>query len=220
MLDTSAEFSHWLSTYSALTAQSILKRFNFAVQLETLVSSVNDKQSVYFHLLRVPFKHVFNGLIAEQANDYRAYAQKLFIDYLLSGASSNGGENDNIDATIESERVTLIKIGDEYDKHIRQHEICIAMTQKALIDFANRYKQPVVLTEDQRCEVEQHMHPYLADSGKITQQLSEFRSQFYQLILRTQELLNLHPTYRMDETKQEKNRESLLFDASIGICTK
>lgn len=214
---TDTEWSQWLSTYGVLTAQSVLKQFRFQVHAETLMTDMHDPKSVYFHLLRVPFKQVFNGIVLAQASDYRTYAQKLFIDYFLSGANA-GDENTpgaNIRASLESERTALMTLGDTYEQVIYRHNICIAASQQALMAFSNQYQQPLVITDAQSEEVNLRMKPYLDEATDLAQQFSHFRQAFYQAILRIQELLQLHPTYHMDEAKQNKNKESLLFDMAI-----
>ena len=74
------DWSTWFSTYGLLTSERILERFNIILPHDELINSVKDPFSIYFQLLRVPLKNVFNGIIYQQAHDYQIYAQKLFVD--------------------------------------------------------------------------------------------------------------------------------------------
>lgn len=58
------------------------------------------------------------------------------------------------------------------------------------------------------------------DRGKaIGINVRRFRSDFYDLILRVNELIRLLPEYTFDQVQDEKNRSSLYFDTRIGEST-
>ncbi|HAU1956168.1 TPA: hypothetical protein F8S46_15140, partial [Legionella pneumophila] len=82
------ELSQWLSTYGTITAERILGRYNISLPQDEILEAINIPSSFYRHLLQIPLKNVLNGIVIQQASDYHVYAQKLLIDYLLSGESS------------------------------------------------------------------------------------------------------------------------------------
>ena len=82
------ELSQWFSTYGVITAERILGNYKINLAHTDLVGAIKSPFSFYHRLLQVPLKNVLNGIVLQQANDYHIYAQKLFIDYLLSGESA------------------------------------------------------------------------------------------------------------------------------------
>src|SRR5580704_2455101 len=89
---TADELSQWYSTYGVITAERILSTYQIALSQSDLLVAVKSPFSFYHQLLQVPLKNVLNGIVLQQANDYHVYAQKLFIDYLLSGESGKPPE--------------------------------------------------------------------------------------------------------------------------------
>ena len=90
---TEPDLSTWFSTYGILTAERVLERFNIRLRYDELLTAVKNPMSVYYMLLRVPIKNVFNGIILQQAHDYQVYAQKLFVDYGLSEETMQSEES-------------------------------------------------------------------------------------------------------------------------------
>jgi hypothetical protein len=135
----------WFSTYGLLTSQRILERLNVRLSTHELRDSIKNQNSVYFQLLRIPLKHIFNGIVLEQANDYQIYAQKILIDYLMSGeANDNGGEvkpgSGSRDA-LENARLNLMEQSEQYSKYSFKHRELIAESQQQLIDLSTRLNQ-------------------------------------------------------------------------------
>ena len=208
------DWSSWFSTYGLLTSERILERFNIHVSHDTLINEVKNKNSIYFQLLVVPLKNVFNGIILQQASDYQIYAQKLFVDYLLSGEDAKDKDSPGADtrSLLEEERLTLIATGEEFRIADESHQLLIAKTQTKLVeltkDLSALVRDPMLL--------QQQMSTYLNDVEDINVKLRYFRGQFYRLILRITELLATVGDYRLDEEKLEQNLSKLEFDPSLG----
>src|SRR3989338_8473012 len=112
------------TTYSILTADRILERFGIRLDQDTLIKVVADSNSVYFAVLLVPYINVINGIILHQAYDYQVYAQKLFIDYLLSGSGNDNPEaqGSGTRAALEECRTKLIQLGESFDNETVSHK--------------------------------------------------------------------------------------------------
>ncbi len=282
------DLSIWLSTYGMITAERVLERYKIRLQPEELLAAIKNPNSIYHRLLRVPLKNVYNGIILQQANDYQVYAQKLFIDYLMSGESGKaedapGGPTRE---DLESERKTLVRMADDFHDCEAQHNKLIAECQQSLMHYAAEWQKILAkgaskiqtelqfhgLDNDQKLimqllqvllthadlsteinlqdalwlrgekimgeklspEVKQifinqltRLNEYTAEIDptltNFINQINEmgvsvrtWRSDFYNLILRVNDLIKLLPEYQYDPTQNEENRESLYFDADIG----
>ena len=133
------ELSPGFSTYGLLTAKRVLARLNINLDNEELITAIKNPKSVYSLLLQVPLKNVFNGIILQQAYDYQVYAQKVFIDYLLSGESgkddASAGANTRED--LEIERIELIEVGKAFNQQEFAHQQLIASSQASLIKVSH-----------------------------------------------------------------------------------
>ena len=208
------DWSTWFSTYGVLTSQRILERFGINLPHDELIRSIKNPNSIYFKLLHVPLKNVFNGIIFQQAHDYQIYAQKLFVDYLLSGedAKEKDAPGAEARADVEQERIQLIQMGDGFRQVEEAHQILIAESQKQLIEFSTR-----LATLDHEPKLLQDgMVNYVERAEDININLRNFRSQFYNLILRTTELFRCMTDYKLNEEKIAENRVTLEFDPLIG----
>ncbi len=136
---TELDLSMWFSTYGFLTSQRILERLNLHLTQNDLMVAIKNTHCAYFIMLRVPLKNIFNGIILQQAHDYQVYAQKIFIDYLLSGESGKDetlpGANTRDD--LEQERTKLMEIGAEFSKLETEHQILISESQASLIELSS-----------------------------------------------------------------------------------
>lgn len=212
--EQSTDWQTWFSTYGLLTAERILARFNIGLPHDELINAVKDPHSIYFQLLRVPLKNVFNGIILRQAHDYQIYAQKLLVDYLLSGedAKEKSAPGSATRDDVEKERLKLIETGDAFRKIEEAHQLLIAESQAKL----------VLLTKDLSAlrlapqKLEQGMADFVERCENNNINLRSYRSQFYNLILRITEFLRLIPDYHIDQAKIEENRMTLEFDALLG----
>lgn len=136
------ELSKWFSTYGLITAERILGKYNLKLSQDELLQAIHKPHSFYHGLLQVPLKNVLNGIILQQANDYHVYAQKLFIDYLISGESGKPAESPGAASreTMEEERKKLVTIGDEFHQLELNHNQLIAVSQSSLIKLTKEWR--------------------------------------------------------------------------------
>ncbi|WP_133127256.1 hypothetical protein [Legionella nagasakiensis] len=145
------DLSLWFSTYGLLTAERILERFKIRLVQDELISAVKNPRSIYFQLLRVPLKNIFNGIILQQARDYQGYAQKIFIDYLMSGQADKPPESPgaSIREDMETERKNLVEVGEAFSEQEAAHLKLISESQASLIKLA-RELQKILETASQK----------------------------------------------------------------------
>ncbi len=218
---TAEDVSTWLSTYGLITVERIFAQLGFHLSHDELKRAVCDRNSIYHQLLQVPFKNIFNGIILNQASDYREFAQKLFIDFLVSGSANqeegveptHGGAKD----LIETERKHLITIGDEFDLQEFEQNKQIAHSQKMLISLCRDHlnsNQP--LSQEIVSKINEKMESFDVNAQMLNASLRQFRTQFYDLIIRVREIIGSIPEYRPDPHKISENRILLDFDSKIG----
>lgn len=282
------DLSMWFSTYGLLTSSRILERFNIKLENDELLIAMKDPFNVYHKLLIIPLKNVFNGIILQQAHDYQVYAQKLFVDYLLSGESGKSEDSPgaNTREDLEQARLRLVDVGESFNEQEIAHQHLIAESQAKLIkvarDLQNALKlaankvgqllltqnihkeddmvirairsamihyndnellkagslfwnklaevleislddnlqqkmsQVLDIFRDPQEKIDQILNTYLEQTQDMGIGLRSYRTQFYDIILRVTEYLNLLPDYHMDLAKIEENRSSLYFDSHIG----
>ncbi len=285
------DLSMSFSTYGLLTSSRILEHFNIKLANDELLIAMKDPFSVYHQLLIIPLKNIFNGIILQQAHDYQVYAQKLFVDYLLSGESGKPEESPgaNTRDDLEQQRLHLIEVGEAFNNQETAHQHLIAESQMSSIKASrelqkalkaattkagqllraqninkddalilkairsamvhnidggrdkavteslfwakmteiidatlddNLRQQLIVdvmeIFQEPRQKIEEIMSIYLEQTQDMGIALRSFRSQFYDIILRVTEYLNLLPDYHVDQAKLEENRSSLYFDSRIG----
>lgn len=218
-LSTDEASSVWLSTYGLVTAERILARFKIKLDSDELIAAINNPKSFPFLLLRIPLKNVFNGIILAQASDYQVYAQKLFVDYLLSGESSKDPTLPGLVTRedLEQERLSLVAMGEEFDELEFTHQKLISESQAALTKVAGELpKKLKTITDEQHARIEQMLVDYIDQTESMNIELRNYRSLFYNLILRVTDLIKLLPDYRPDLVKQLENLAALQFDAQIG----
>lgn len=284
------DLSQWLSTYGVLTSNQILERFNIHLESDELLPALKDPLNFYHQLLIIPLKNVFNGIILQQAEEYQLYAQKLFIDYLLSGESekeeSLPGANTRDD--LEQERIKLMALGENFSQIEFSNQQLISDTQAELIKVSHQLQNLLKITSkkvneilkssnivkedaliqkairkaitphskfdqvalsassvlwvgmsdvlaisltdelrqklgevlvdfaDPKQDIEQTLAIYRERAADISISLRSYRRQFYDIILRVTELMNLLPDYHPNMAQIEINRASLHFDPNIG----
>lgn len=132
------DLSGWFSTYGLITAQRILDGYRITLSSDDLSHALKIADTFYHRLLRVPLRNVFNGIILQQAQDYQLYAQKLFIDYLLSGENAKPEESPgaNIRDDLEQERLKLVKMSERFRESELLQEALIAKSQATLMQDA------------------------------------------------------------------------------------
>lgn len=289
-VETENDLSIWVSTYGLVTAGRILGTYNIKLQDSDLVEAMRNTHSFYHRLLSVSLINVFNGIIFQQVHDYQTYAQKLFIDYLLSGDSEKSEEASGAGSRedLEVERQAMMQLSESLSKQEQVQEKLIAESQRALMNEAQKWHSSLLIvaknirkaflvqgndkTEDviinalnvlfiqydfskgetltvsAECwlRVEERLEQKLpADlkqllireitqlsvltldldtvlssftnqAGEMSSVIRSSRSSFYDLLLRVNNLMKLLPDYRVDEEKDQANRELLAFDAKIG----
>ncbi|MCE3043821.1 hypothetical protein [Legionella sp. 16cNR16C] len=142
---TENDLSKWFSSYGIITAKRILENYKIKLADEDLLYALKTPNNFYHTLMRMPLKNVFNGIIMQQARDYQLYAQKLFIDYLLSGETGKVEEAPG-GATredLEAERQTLLKINDTFHIDELAQEQLISESQKKLRYCAEEWQKKV-----------------------------------------------------------------------------
>ncbi|BCA95521.1 hypothetical protein TUM19329_18820 [Legionella antarctica] len=284
------ELSQWFSTYGMITAERILGTYQINIPQTELLEAIKNPFSFYHWILKVPLKHVMNGIVLQQANDYHVYVQKLFIDYLLSGETAKGEEAQGAltRESLENERKELVTLGDEFHHKQLAHDSLIASSQSVLrkitkewsgaletgikmasntltnsnfdvkkslirrgvthalihcdlmrsdsIDnkylFIEKTNEIVkaVLTQELREKLLQNLsdlfnsiinvssaiREFLERVNEISEQARSYRSQFFDTIIRVNELIKLLPEYKIDPVQDMINREPLHFDKTIG----
>ena len=123
-MELGTDLSTWFSTYGLLTSQRILERFNIHLKGDELIAAMKDPGNLNYLWLKVPLKNIFNGIIFQQAHDYQVYAQKLFIDYLLSGDSAKEADSPgaNTRESLEEERIKLQEMNEAFAKQELAHQ--------------------------------------------------------------------------------------------------
>lgn len=281
------DLSAWFPTYGIITAQRLLERYRINLSDTDLLNALKTPNSFYHRILNIPMKNVFNGIILQQARDYQIYAQKIFVDYLMSGENSKtpetpGGE---IRERVEEQRVALNVLGDGFDNSESEHNKLITDTQVALMQQANNWQKAIhttaqelpkviklsnsseaaikqalstllveydlseqsftisaacweraeklldtPLTTDMRETIQKAMlelanqtlkesdslNDYKQQVSEINDRMRDYRKQFANLIIKTNELIQLLPDYKADKTQIHENQEQLYFDAHLG----
>ena len=281
--------SSWMSTYGMITAERILGHFKLRLLHQELHTAMKNTRAFYHQILQLPLKNIFNGIILQQAYDYEVYAQKLFIDYLVSGESSKPEEAPGgyTREEIEKERKQLIAMADEFRDNQDSHYRLIAESQAAIITKTQEWLKALSKAVDQiTSSLKSHslkkeklvienalnallVHPEVIGSSKVNldgsvwtrveqiwgeklststkqilvdnlselihlsdsnnsfvefsgqikdmgQGMRAWRTAFYELILRTNELLKLLPEYQINQVQAQENKASLHFDSEIG----
>lgn len=270
--------ANWHSTYGQLTVERLLERFNITIEPDNLLNAIKNPHSFYFQIMHVPYANLLNGLIVDQAYEYQVYAQKLFIDFLLSGKNDEPEDSPGSNARDEltNERINLMTVIESFNSQQLAQKKLIAESQAVLIKIAKQYndflnsvvksdffhtlgintqdatkiieillsnaledqsiseevwsktskvsKEP--FSDTQRVELLNIINPLLSLTTQIKdlkkpfieqaeylgKVFREFRNDFYQLIIKTNELIQLLPSYKPNPQRDLQNRESIDFD--------
>lgn len=214
------EQSTWYSTYGLVTLERIFALLNIHFKQEELHTISRSPKSPYYQLLQVPLKCLFNGIIISQANDYREYAQKVLVDYLLSGAANLPPEQtkpEGVQFELELMRQNVIASSEQFDLLQFEHYHLINNSQRQAIETAHTLPVPRVLIDNSKgAEIQAMMLSFLKQAEDVNQKAKNFRKQFQETILRCRELLDSVPEYfGRFETKTE-HTEALFFDSKLG----
>lgn len=133
----------WCSSYGIITAQRLLELYKIKLDADDLLEAIKTYNSFYHGLLKIPLRNVFNGIILQQAKDYQLYAQKLFIDYLLSGEVNKSEDSPGapMREDLEVMRQNLLLMNDNFQVLELDQERLIARCQSTLIQDANQWLQ-------------------------------------------------------------------------------
>lgn len=142
---TKKEIAGWCSTYGIVTAQRLLELYKIKLEPEDLIQTLKKADSFYHGLLKIPMRNVFNGIIWQQARDYQIYAQKLFIDYLLSGETNKDEEapGASLREDLEVQRQELLGLNDNFHALEMDQERLIARCQASLIKDADTWASDI-----------------------------------------------------------------------------
>jgi hypothetical protein len=211
----------WFSTYAILTAERILERFHIQLSHQELTDILKNPESPYYHLLSVPLKNIFNGILMTQVHDYQVYAQKILIDYKLG--SPDSGDDDNTSGThaqeeLEVKYVELIEYGAELEERKQQHQELISESQAWLIKETQNKQN---LTEKfknfhQNTELSEQMAAFGKRVENQMMELQNLRTMFRELILDINNLLVVVPDYFIDTDDMAKKREALDFNPELS----
>ncbi|RUR16397.1 hypothetical protein ELY21_12945 [Legionella sp. km535] len=137
------QLSKWFSTYGLITAERLLGSYHISLPQNELVTAIKSPFSFYHKLLQIPLKNVLNGIVLQQAGDYHVYAQKLFIDYLLSGESGKSETSPGAltRESLEAERQKLVTLGEEFHQLELEQNKLIATAQAQLIRIADDWRK-------------------------------------------------------------------------------
>ena len=212
--------SNWYSTYGLVTIERIFALMKIRLSVEELHIVSRTHNSPYYQLLQVPLKNIFNGIIISQTNDYREFAQKMLIDYLLSGAANLAPEQtkpEGVRLELELMREDLIRYAEQFDLLQFDHFTLINESQKIAIATAATFPTPrVLLDEALGLQVQDIMSSFLEQAEAINQKILDFRKQFYEVILKTRERLGSVPDYFNQFQTQPEHMEAINFDAKLG----
>lgn len=205
------------SSYSQLTAERILERFGIQLDHKTLHLAMNNPLSVYSAILWVPFKNVVNGIVQQQAYDYQVYAQKLFIDYLVSGHGNEDpeGQGAQTRVNLDLNRQALVALTTLFEKDVLTHKVNILETQAHLLKTLASMGS-IVDTESVAHEIQSAIRSFRDRAVDMGLLMSERRFAFKSLILDTLRLIQLLPDYTEDADQDKKNRSTLQFDDHLG----
>ncbi len=205
------------STYAFLTADRILDRFGLSITQAELAAAMKNVRSVYYQLLLVPFKNIINGIVYQQAYDYQVYAQKVFVDYLVSGSGNDDpeGPGATLREDLDENRLKLVELSEQFDKDAFAHKTLINQSQGQLVELV-RSLMPAQDNEQIADEVAQSMAPFLERATELGQALRNYRVEFKTLIVDTRRLIQLLPDYRENPTQEAENRATLQFDDQLG----
>lgn len=215
MAKTEQKSPEWLSTYGILTAERILERFKIQLTRDELLNTLTDDTSHYHHLVSVPIKNIFNGILSNQINDYQIYAQKLMIDYKLADTSPSVIEGEEqppkptstqSEEELEEKHTELIDLGTAFDDKVDEHYQLISESQAWLINEAPK-QESLATSED--------MSGFGARAQQMMYDFLGFRDSFRTLILDITTLLSLAPDYFLDPERLTENQQALDFDPNL-----
>jgi hypothetical protein len=208
---------HLSPTYAILTGERVLDRFGIRLKHPQLIAAIQNSKSVYYQLLQVPFYNIINGIIYQHCYDYQVFAQKLFVDYLVSGEGNEEPQRpgETVREDLEQNRLKLVGLGEQFDKDAMNHKKLIHQTQAHLLELTRNMK-PIDDNEQNSLIVSESMKSFLEQSKDLSQGLKNYRTEFRTLIIDTLRLMALLPNYESSPEQQAENLATIEFDNSLG----
>lgn len=217
------ELQSWFSTYGLITIERIFAQYGLKIQQEQVHIILRDPESIYHLFLQIPFRNILNGIILNQASDYRGFLQKLFIDYLVSGAANEADaplQGGAIRESLEEERGRMISLSDEFDIDHFKYEVLISESQKDLIKLAkNNFSKMDEVTDEDKTSLVDIVKKYELMATELNEKLCDYRKKFQELIILVQNLVTKLPNYQLDPNKMFEHKESINFDPNLGFET-
>jgi len=202
----------WISTYGVLTAERLLERFQIKLSREELRDALKNQESPYHHLLTVPLKNIFNGIVIQQIYDYQVYIQKLFIDYKLTSTKvvpENTPTNQDDNHEIEEKYKKLALLSKTFEEKKHEHQQLIAKSQAWLIQ--QTHESVLKMNNETANQIE----TFAKQIDLLLLTFKELLPQFRELILETTSVLTLMSDYKFDLEQMEKNKAFLDFDPEL-----
>jgi len=216
MSDTANDTNNpaWLSTYGILTAERILERFQISLSRDELLQNLKNPESPYHHLLTVPLKNLFNGIMMKQVHDYQVYTQKLFIDYKLTVVKvvdENGNEpaSSSSEEALEIKYSELMQLGKLFEEKQHAHQQLIAKSQRWLMQQTHK------TVFEANTEALNQIQDFGVETEALMLMFQNLRNQFRELIIQTSEILNLMSDYKPDLEQMAENKEALDFNPEL-----
>ena len=140
--------------------------------------------------LRVPAMQIQNEIICEQIKDYRESAQKILINYLMSGAANSVEDQPSaqIYDTLETMRLNLITLGDALEEIELQHDRLIVHSQGTL--------KNLVENKSDKTTIQQEMDKYDTETQQFHAQLKSIAPKFYDALLSITRTIKFVPDYK------------------------
>ena len=169
---------------------------------------------------------VHDRLIAESQKMLIAHAgewQKKLINAAKKIRMGFKSSNIGLENSLVIQAVNILIISHDLAKNeeLSRKNNAWAMVEKLLNsklsnDQQNVFIQEIKALNDFTWVTDDLLAPYLNRINQVGLELRKWRSTFYNLILRVMDLLKQLPEYTIDRIRNDENRESLYFDASIG----
>lgn len=146
--EVNEQLNDWISTYGLITMQRILAHYPIKLSVIDLVQVLKNRQGFFYQILEIPLHLVFDGIILQQAKDYELFAQKLFIDYLISGEANKDASQSGAFTReeLEIQRVALVKLSEQFQEIALEHQNLIAKCQKAIIHYIYNWQIKLAIT--------------------------------------------------------------------------
>lgn len=208
------------SSYGLVTVERIFGLMGIHLSPDELLAVSRNTNTRYYLLLQVPLRNILNGIIIDQATDYREYAQKMIIDYLISGSANQADDQSKLSNSrfeLEEMRTKIMTEGDQFDLLQFDHHKLILDSQKALITLAKPLtKSSMIDNAPADVSFQAIIAPFLEQAQSLTGRIKSFRSYFYDTILKCKDLLNTMPDYFNRFEGDVRHVEALYFDPTLG----